>query len=192
MLKFDEKLHSYELNGKKLVSVTTVIKDVLKGESNYIGNQYAMDFGTCVHKTLELYDKKILAEYDSRMEPFIRAWEKFKNDYRITWMECEIKVASERLMLAGTIDRIAGMEDKLAIIEIKTGNEYKEHALQTSFYSILLEEDRFILTDKRICVYLSTKGYKVIEHIKQSDRDVCLSMLKVWEWKKGKLNENLS
>lgn len=187
MLKFIEDTHSYELDGKPLVSVTRVIRDVLKGESEFVANQYAMDFGSCVHKTLELLDKNNLGEYDQRMQPYIDAWVKFKEDYNVKWMECEIPCASEIHRFAGTIDRIAGIGDELAIIDIKTGNSYKEYPLQTAAYKLLVEEQHIRKISKRYCVMLSTEGYKVEEHNNPQDEEVFLSCLKVWKWRKNKL-----
>lgn len=187
MLQFDESKHCYTLNGNPLVSVTTVIRDVLKGESTWTGNQQSMDFGTCVHKTLELLDQNKLDTFDKRITTYVEAWEKFKKDYKIKWMECEKQCASEIHGFAGTVDRIAGIGDEIAVIDLKTGKSYKEYVLQTSAYEILVNEFFARKVHKRYCVMLSKDGYEVEEHTNPNDKEVFLACLKVWKWRKNKL-----
>lgn len=186
MLQFDQESHIYTVNKRKIPSVTQVIREVLKSEKE-IEQTSQMFKGQVIHKTLELNDKNDLLEYDKRIAPYITAWNKFKHDFKIEKMDCELKVFSEKLQLAGTIDRVASSCDELYLIDIKTGKSYKEYPLQTAAYEILLRHDKIRLATKRMCVYLSEVGYTVEEHNNPQDEEVFLSLLKVWQWKKNKL-----
>ena len=187
-LTFDAESHKYTLNGKVLPSVTQIIKDVTKGEQEWDGNCSARDFGTAVHKTLEYYDKGILGEYDPRMEPYIKVWDNFKFEKKVTIIENEL-IGYSDFGFAGTIDRIVDIDGYTYILDIKTGKQYKDHPLQLAAYNMLYREHQSNKNNSylRACVYLSEDGYKFVEYKDKNDEEVFCSMFLVWQWKKGKI-----
>lgn len=83
-LIFDETLHRYTLDGEVLPSVTQIIKPLYDFSAVPDGVlQRAADFGTAVHKTVELYLKDDLDE-DSLDEPLyncLLAFQAFEADH---------------------------------------------------------------------------------------------------------------
>ena len=70
---------------------------------------------------------------------------------------------------AGTADNVMRIKDKLYLIDIKTGKEYRQsHELQLTSYKILWDHiygDEHGKIDKMACLYLNSKGkYKLVEY----------------------------
>ena len=70
---------------------------------------------------------------------------------------------------AGTADNVMRIKDKLYLIDIKTGKEYKQpHELQLTSYKILWDHiygEEHGEIDKMACLYLNSKGkYKLVEY----------------------------
>ena len=70
---------------------------------------------------------------------------------------------------AGTADNIMRIEDKLYLIDLKTGKEYKHsHQLQLTSYKLLWDHlygDEHGKIDKMACLYLNSRGkYKLVEY----------------------------
>lgn len=168
MLKLNKETHTYsDENGKVYPSVTQLI-DAAGLKSTYdSGTTYYADLGEAVHKLLELYDKDDLGEYNPAYQPYLDSWIKFKNDY-------------------------PGLDETL--LDIKTGQKYKWHPIQTAGYQVLYEHhqlkgchielpllnntfagtiDRIYSSTgkikKRMAVYISPDGYKVEDHREVND-----------------------
>ena len=70
---------------------------------------------------------------------------------------------------AGTADNVMRIKDKLYLIDLKTGKEYRQsHSLQLTSYKILWDHiygDEHGKIDKMACLYLNSKGkYKLVEY----------------------------
>lgn len=70
---------------------------------------------------------------------------------------------------AGTADNIMKIEDKIYLIDIKTGKEYKHsHQLQLTSYKLLWDHlygEEIGKIDKMACLYLNSRGkYKLVEY----------------------------
>ena len=180
-LTFIKSEHKYKINGKYLPSVTQVIGDVLKGERE-VEQTEAMYKGQVIHKTLELLDNDELGEYDQRLQGYIDSWIKFKQETKAVIISNEFKTYSE-FGFAGTIDRVLTIGNDRYVIDIKTGKSYKEYPLQTMAYKIMLNDESI----KRACVYINETGYEIEEHTNEQDKDIFLSLLMVWRWKKNRL-----
>jgi len=139
----------------------------------------SMEFGKCVHKTLELSDKDDLDECDPAIHPYISQWEIFRKDW--DFVAIEQPLYSKVFGFAGTIDRVT----KTSIIEIKSGQEQPSHALQTAMYQILIQENFKIKVKERLAVYLG-KNPKVVKHKDRFDLSIAKSLAQVYGWKKLK------
>ncbi len=182
-LTFDEATHKYKNDGKVKPSVTQIIGDVLKGEREEMEPSDAIIKGTIIHKTLEYLDKGVLGEYDSRIQSYVDAWNKFKSDYKVEFLSIEEFRIDPTEQFAGRIDRVAVIDGKTTVIDIKSGKSYKEYTTQTAGYALLYDN----LIERRMCVFFDENGYKVEEHTNPQDLEVFKALLLVWKFKKGKL-----
>lgn len=117
-LVFFDKEHQYELNGEQVPSVSEISRFASR---EVYGNveQYTLDNaasrGSAVHKSTEVLDKYNEVECDSSIEPYVRAYIKFRKDYGIKeYVAIEKALASEKMKYAGTIDRIATITSEFA------------------------------------------------------------------------------
>jgi len=122
MLIFDEATHTYTLNGKRLPSVTQILKplydfsmvpaDVLKR---------AGEFGTAVHKTVELYllgdlDEEALDEGLKGPLAAFKDWEISEGILVLPSDNIEVIGFHRKLLYAGTPD----IETESVIIDLKS------------------------------------------------------------------------
>jgi len=139
-LEFDENTHTYRLNGKKLISVTTFIKaffsefnerEIIPELQKSVNSPYFMkstdeikamwkaetEAGTKLHKDIEDYYNGIEVWNDSiEFEYFI----KFCNDHQdLKPIKTELKVYSETWGIAGTIDMIYKKGEGLVLCDWK-------------------------------------------------------------------------
>lgn len=115
MLTFEQTDHIYKWNGVVVPSVTQVISTFLPMFDSELVRRAGV-FGSALHKTLELYDRDDLGEYDPVFEPYIAAWQKFKDD---------ILATAKRPML----------------VDIKSGVYSKRWDIQTAAYEILINHE---------------------------------------------------
>ena len=113
----------------------------------------------------------IVDEVKMRLQAFID----FCHDYNPKSIATEISLYTldedeDELLLpwAGTADNIMRIEDKLYLIDIKTGKEYKNYQLQLTSYKLLWDHlygDEHGKIDKMACLYLNSRGkYKLVEY----------------------------
>lgn len=166
-LIFFDKGHLYELNGEQVPSVSEIARFVSR---EVYGNveQYTLDNassrGTAVHKSTEVLDKYNEVECEPSIEPYIRAYIKFRKEYGIKeYVAIEKALASEKMRFAGTIDRIVTITDqfantfksqtkidishligKLAIIDIKSSSVVQKvlAPIQLNGYEKLVTENK--------------------------------------------------
>ena len=153
----------------------------------------AQNFGTALHSTTELWDKKILkiSTLDKELIPYLDGWIKFIKDYEIVIEPTEIEnhLISTKWGFQGTPDRYPIIKGKRTIIDLKSSTVmYPATALQTAAYQILVEENTGFKVQQRWGIQLNEKGaYKIIPYSKASDRTVFLSALNTFKWKKENL-----
>lgn len=104
----------------------------------------AADLGTWTHSWIQEY-----VEGGNPSRPFNQQLEKATSEF-VEWyrtldiknMECEKKLCSPTLKLAGTVDLICELDGKLTIIDWKTGSGiYPEAVLQMGAYVMMYEEE---------------------------------------------------
>lgn len=109
----------------------------------------AMDIGIKVHTYVEHHGKGIVPiKYDDLML-YYKAYHQWLLDYKPKILENEITVASEKFGYKGTIDRIAMIDNKRLLVDLKTGKSiYDSVELQTSAYKQAYEEQEEKLIDE--------------------------------------------
>lgn len=146
---FDDKAHTYEVDGEKVPSVTTILSLLsydTYGKIDKATLEYASKRGTAIHEATEAIDMGYEAEIDAETEPYVRAYLDFTTDYRPNWYGIEDVVANPQLGYAGCVDRHGKMGNADVILDIKTigspsSLDYTKVALQTYLYSLCLDYD---------------------------------------------------
>lgn len=187
-LKFDSEKHRYYLDEKKILGVNEIIQ--LAGLSSYKGItdgrlNDARIKGNYIHKGTSLLDQGTLDlnTIDEAIRPYIECWKMFVHGNGVEMLHNETKMYSQKLMIAGTMDRICKFENKLWVLDIKTGEEIKpETRLQLAAYQIIANEYLKINIKSRIVVRLT----KTIPHIEkygdESDQYDFMAVLRCVRW----------
>jgi len=143
-------------------------------------------FGRAVHSLTELDDQGILDEdsLDPALKLILAAWKKFKVDCNPIMCCAEHSIAS-KLGYAGTLDRIATMDGKPVLLEIKS-RPYKagRDGLQTIAYQKAYEEMTKTKISKRYVIELTLGGdYKLTETKDRQDWDMFRCALAIFNWR---------
>lgn len=145
-LIFDEATHTYTMGGVKLPSVTTAMKPLY--DFTYVDPDVlrrAGEFGTAVHKTIELfiYDDLDEESLDPSLLGPLEAFKKWQRDYPqfhdLQQICVEKRMAHKKLKFAGTADLIL---DGMAIVDFKTRPvNLITDAIQLAAYEALWKEE---------------------------------------------------
>ena len=178
MIEFNESTHTYTSDGAKVPSVSTIINDLLGSDYSNIDPFYA-NRGTAVHKAIELYLSGSLdkASLDEHVSPYFEAFLKFEKETDFVVEEAELRIFSQRLWFAGTLDLIGTIGGKKYLLDIKTGSKQKWHNLQTAGYAIGYGDEEI----KRGCIYVKkNETYQLQPHLSKTDFMVFESMTVVF------------
>lgn len=146
-LIFYDKEHEYELNGEIVPSVSEISRFISReiyGDIKQFTLDSACNRGTNVHKATELLDKYGEVEITEDIESYIKAYVQFRKDYGIKEYEAiEKAIASQKMKFAGTIDRVGFINNKRAIIDIKSSYKVQKPLalVQLNGYKINWEEN---------------------------------------------------
>lgn len=181
-LIFQEATHSYFWQGKRVPSVTEILREAGVIRTEYSSPQ-AMEKGKIIHEILEFMDKGVLLleSVDQRLKGYVGSYEKYKQESKIEILikNIEGRIYDEEYEFAGTPDRLAVLNKELCIIDIKTGTQEPWHALQLAAYELALKEPV-----RRFGIYLREDGtYKVKEYTEKTDKNVFIGMLNSYKWK---------
>lgn len=144
-LTFDAAAHRYYFGGRELPSVTTIIRD------NRLGGDFsraalddlerARQLGTAVHMALHYDDEGTLDEgtLDPAVAPYLEAWRQFRRDHHVAIVEMERCYADPVYCFAGTLDRIAVVDGRRGVVDVKTGG-VDGADVQTAAYAHLAGE----------------------------------------------------
>ena len=117
-LIFFDDTHTYTVDGEEFPSVSEISRFASRevyGDVSQFNLDNACSRGSAVHKATEILDKYGKCECDEDIEPYIRAYVKFRKDFGIKdYAHIEKALAHEELKYAGTIDRIYTIDEKFA------------------------------------------------------------------------------
>ncbi len=188
MFTFDEKTHTYYLDGVKIPSVSEIIAPLYDFSSVSPAKlENAAHYGKAVHKTIELFLSGTI-DHDKLDDKLKQPLEEFKGFIANevingNIISVETKCYSNKLKFAGTIDLITDM----GIIDIKT-RKYspKTDDLQLTAYSILsgLNKPLYVLE------LLPDKPYNLVKVVNRQAKSMFLYMLDYWH-KTNKFNLKL-
>ena len=106
-LVFDEEEHKFSVDGERLLSVTQVLSGAGCIDTKFFTDQGRKN-GTRRHLVTELYDKGILDEatVDPADRPYLDAWIKAKEEWKIQIVRIETQMYHPLLRYAGIVDRL--------------------------------------------------------------------------------------
>ena len=156
MLTFSPESHTYKLDGKVLPGVSEILKGMGFIPAYRDDGGLAVNYGTIVHKTLELLDNNALESFDPAIEPLVKKYVEWKKNFGIYEMSVEKQCCCETY--AGCLDRLAYLENDIVVIDIKTGNPYSWHKWQLAGYGGLCKATKYG------CLYVSNEKCEFVEY----------------------------
>lgn len=158
---FDEKEHKYYVDGKELISTTRLMrKHNLSPDYSSVDEETlnkSANYGTLIHKELELFIKKDEVSFTQEVENF-ELWIK-ENKLENNMVASELQVNND--LVAGTIDFIYEDADGLVIADFKTTSQVHKEAVswQLSIYRELLGME----IKKGVCFHLKGDLFEVLD-----------------------------
>lgn len=164
LLTFNEEIHEYRYEGRKVPSVTGILSslDFIEDEFFTLESQ---ERGIKVHRITELYDLGSLDEdtVDPRLAGYLKAWITFQEATGLVFTMIEHRVYHPGFAYAGTLDR-KGVDKKghTILLDIKTGVKAVWHQYQLGGYALCCQP-----ADELMTVHLMEDGqFRVEEHNK--------------------------
>jgi hypothetical protein len=198
---FNAESHEYRLGSNIVPACTQVIstgglvdfrfvdRDVLERKS---------ELGREVHHACHLHNLDKLGSYDPLIEPYLTAWIRFKKDlksFRLISSEYQTVAFVNGMPFGMQLDCNAMVNGHDTIIELKIGEIYPHHAIQTAGYAAGMPHPKWstpfarFVARKRIVVELRANGQPKIHVFEnKSDFEVFASLLYVASWKRRHAN----
>lgn len=142
-LHFDEKSHTYTLDGRVVPSVTQIIAPLYEGAFDLINAERLerkRNLGRALHYATELDDVGNLDEstLSEALRPYLSAWRTFRDDHKVQVIAAEQPLAHSAFFFAGTIDRMLLIDGSIWKIDLKTTAElHRAVGVQLAGYSFL-------------------------------------------------------
>jgi hypothetical protein len=140
--RFDPSDHSYYLGDRRLIGVSEAIqtaglKDFSRIDPTVL--ERAEQRGTAVHAACHYLDDGDLnwATVSPEIEPYVRAWERFKKETGVELLGIEKPLFHATLGFAGTPDRVVNLYPHKGIIDLKTYAPDAVTGIQLAGYSYL-------------------------------------------------------
>lgn len=166
----------------QLVHVTDVLR--LAGLTpTYPLDPYYRERGIAVHKACEYHDRGIEMDPESieGIAGYLEAYKRFHAEMRPEILAIEENVVNEPLGYCGRQDRRIGIDQRMGILDIKSGQPAAATGPQTAAY---LAAQPWLERVARWGLYLSPEGtYKLIEYKSRDDWRVFQSALSVVNWR---------
>ena len=148
-LEYDDKAHSYKVEGVKVPSVTRVVdgcfpKDLTHWALTIGQEEYdkvindALEIGNDTHQWIEHYINygHACAEPEDYISKSVNAFLDWTTEYNPEWVDAERKVYCDKYKYAGTVDAVAKINDRVCVIDFKTSKKvYKPYHLQVTAYA---------------------------------------------------------
>jgi hypothetical protein len=188
-LEFDAATHTYTLRGTVLPSVTEVLRPLETfAHVPTDALEWARGRGSTVHEAMALLARDDLdwQSVDPDFAPYVRAGAKFLTDSDVTILGSELRVYSERLRCAGTLDLVVQWRTRPALLDFKaTAQVPATVGPQTAGYEHLYREQYGAKKRlQRYCVHLLPDDYRVIPLEDSRDESIFLSALNLYHWSK--------
>lgn len=165
MLSFDDIIHTYELDGTQIPSVTTLLTEI-KFANKYTSIpervlEKAAQRGTDVHKDIENYC--LFGIESERVE--LKNFKFLQRQYKFEVLENELMTYYiGDVSYAGTIDLVLSFENEIALADIKTTSVLdKEYlAYQLNLYKLAYEQRTGNKVTKLFGIHLRSDKRKLV------------------------------
>ena len=170
---FDEK-HVYEINGQKIPSVSEIMRfasrEVYSGIDQWRLDN-AADRGTRVHDATLAIDENGGADVDADIALYAEAYVGFLKKFHPRYIASELALADTQAWFAGRLDRCAIVNQKRAIIDIKTSSRIETRLVQAQLtaYAWLWERNRTEKLDELYVLHLIGDGQFRFRRIERDD-----------------------
>ncbi len=168
MLTFEPVGHVYRYSGRVVPGVTQSLSVVERGFQFVDPGvlEAARQFGTHVHKAIELFNLGVLDEeaLDPALAPYLAAWKQFLFDTGFKVLAAEQRVWHPRLKYAGRNDVTGLWRKRTWLIDLKSGAVPRTCALQTAAYQEAAPEK----PQRRAALQLSPGKFNLIEYGRHS------------------------
>lgn len=158
ILTFDPKDHVYRADGRVVHSVSQVGSGFrFNDEPVFIDTRWFKESGrkrgSDVHSAIEMINNGLLSVSDfsgADNEPYIQAYGTFLNDTGFKPILTEAMGYHPLYDYCGTIDTVGIKNDKLVLLDLKSGGKSKWYGVQLAAYALLLHDSPtlFRLTEK--------------------------------------------
>ena len=193
MIQFDAATHTYTLEGRRLPSVTEVLKPLSDAEYRHVDHTVmdrAAALGRAVHKMIELdlRDDLDVDALDEPLHPYLRQWREFRALSGFEAILSEQIVYSARYGYAGTLDLFGRLNGRYVLIDAKrTAAVPRTAGPQTAAYQIALCESspsaRWLEEPiHRYALHLMPARWCLTPFKDPSDARVFLSALSLYHW----------
>lgn len=188
-IAFDGSLHRYIVDGVEYPSVTQVLFDVGLVDTTWF-KKGSDERGNRIHWICEQSDKDpdplrvfiddVLEEY----EGYLDAWEDFKRKSGFVVSAIETKVYAKNMGMAGTIDRIGLLNDKLTILDIKSGAKQKWHGVQLAGYKMIFQHLLPQSVELRGVYIKKTGKWTMQDYTADEYVSIMMASLTLYRWKR--------
>lgn len=150
-LQFDEAKHEYTIGSTRLAGVTEICKFAYPDEFAGIperSKEYYFERGRQNHRLWEMVELGTADgfDFDPEVEKYRAGHARFLRDtgFRALPGGIELRVKDADLGVAGTLDRLGTVRDRVWLVDLKTTKAIdKVVALQTAIYALLLPGYKF-------------------------------------------------
>lgn len=187
LLNFDSANHAYTLDGVRVPSVTEILSplndfsmirpDVL---------ETARVFGQHVHEACDLYDRDELdwSSLDTDLVPYVEGWKQFIEESGAIVIGSEIRVFHEKLMYAGSPDKVLAWGNRVVIPDLKaTAIVPRSVGAQTAAYAEAYHSMHGGKKPERYCIHLLEGKYRTHPRKESADWSLFVSALNCWRFK---------
>lgn len=188
-LLFNEDDHVYTLKSQNIIlpSVTQVMEPLTSAIYDKVPTSNLFNkscVGTDVHQATELLDRYNVEDIKEDLKGYLEAYKRFKKDYQPQMIFIELMHYHTRLYYAGTIDRLALIDNKFVLFDIKTTEPIHLPlvAVQTSAYEHIFTNEK-IQVDERAALLLRRDGTYEFYRNLPDQWDIFESLLKVHYYK---------
>lgn len=188
-LTFNAENHTYALDGQPVPSVSKVIEPLY--DFRFVSPEAlerARKRGTAIHKTIELFELGRLnrATLHPALEACLGRWIDFKQTMNYVPRRLEQQVFSKKFGYAGTYDGDGTMQGDEMLLDVKSGEVYEPHKVQTAAYKIAAVEQGFVTENcLRGSIYISEDSWEFQFHKIEGDRAAFLSLLTILKWREN-------
>jgi hypothetical protein len=190
--RFDRVDHSYWLGKTRLIGVSEAIQAAGLKDFSMIKPEvleHAQKRGTAVHAACQYLDEGDMdwSTVSPEIEPYVRAWERFKKDTGVELLGIEKPLFHATLGYAGTPDRVVNLYPHKGIIDLKTYAPDAVTGIQLAGYSYLeLGQQSPLDAPKRWGLWLKDDGkYGLREYTDRGDEAVFMACLIIAKFKRS-------